>query len=129
MLVDHRDTPLPWTLYIEVVKKKKTKRKQKQKCTLFIEKKMYLKSRRTCSQQNIVRMPVDGSNSGANWFFDMLRNPPIIFLFEITNRNKSCSRSNCKLVFLRTPFDTSCCPIDSEIRNLIWFKNFGRLIT
>ena len=44
------------------------------------------------------------------------------YLFKITNRNKSCSRSNCKLVFFRAPFDTSCCPIDSEIRKLFWIQ-------
>ena len=141
----------------------------------------YLESRWTCSQQNIVGMPINGCDCRSDWFLDVLCNPPIMFLFKkkhknilenilflnpkpgeiwtrlepkfvrsspyydrvfwprimktqnfrlgsgffgvfcllylfkVANRNKSSSGSNGELVFLRTPFDTSCRPINPEI--------------
>lgn len=42
----------------------------------------------SCSQQNIVRVPVDCRHSRLDRFLNVFRNPPVIFFFKVANLAK-----------------------------------------
>lgn len=70
--------------------------------------------RRSSSKQNWVGVPSYRRDSTANGFLQVLRNPPVIFLFEITNRNYACPRTHSKLTLRRWPSHESSRTVDAK---------------
>ena len=44
--------------------------------------------RASCSEQNVVWVPVDRKNGRSNWLLELLRNPPIVVFVKRANGNR-----------------------------------------
>jgi hypothetical protein len=75
---------------------------------------MYLHIATSSNKEDIFRVPIQAKNSASNGFLDMFRDPPVVLLFKVANRNESSSASDSKLVFQRRPFDMRGSSINSE---------------
>lgn len=69
---------------------------------------------RSSSKQHRVRVPGKGSNSTSNRLLQVLRNPPVVFLFKVAYRDHTGSRTNGKLVLRWRPPHKCCSPVDSK---------------
>lgn len=68
----------------------------------------------TGSQENGVGMPCDGKNSGTQWLLDVLRDPPIVFLFKIANGNCASTRANGEFRSVGRPADEGGSSVETE---------------
>ena len=50
------------------------------------------------SQQDVVGMPIQAEDRGADGLFNVLAHPPVIFRLEVTDGDESCSTTHSKLV-------------------------------
>ena len=69
---------------------------------------------RSSSKQHRVRVPGKGSNSTSNRLLQVLRNPPVVFLFKVAYCDHTGSRTNGKLVLRWRPAHKCCSPVDSK---------------
>jgi len=73
-----------------------------------------LEVRRTAGNQNVVGMPVDGEDGGADGLLDVLADPPIVFLFKVADGDASGTAGNGELVTLGRPFDLGGSTVNTE---------------
>jgi len=69
---------------------------------------------RSCSKKNGVWVPSKGCNSAPYRFLQMLRNPPVILLFEITHGNDPSTRSYREFELGRRPAYKGSGSVDAE---------------
>lgn len=66
------------------------------------------------SEQNRVRVPGQCSDSTANRLLQVLRNPPVVLLLEVTNSDDAGSGTDGKLLLGGRPSDKCCSSVDSK---------------
>ena len=59
-------------------------------------------------------MPVQTTDGGPNGFFDVLRDPPVIFFFEVADGDQARTAANSKFVLFWAPFYASSSAIDTQ---------------
>ena len=52
----------------------------------------------SCGQQDVVGMPIQAEDRGADGLFNVLAHPPVIFRLQVTDGDESCSAAHGKLV-------------------------------
>lgn len=76
---------------------------------------------RASGKKDRVGMPCDSGDGTANRLLQVLRDPPVIFLLEIADRDQSVTRSNRKLGLVRRPAYKGGSSVDAQ-------EDEGRLI-
>lgn len=81
---------------------------------------------RSGREQHRVRMPGKGSDGAPNRLLQVFRDPPVVLLFEIADRNHTGSRTNGKFRLGRGPSHESRSPVNSE-KDQCWLPTRGSL--
>lgn len=50
------------------------------------------------SKKDVVGVPVQGGNCGADGLLDVFGHPPVVFLLKVAHRDEPCTRPHSKLV-------------------------------
>lgn len=69
---------------------------------------------RSSGQKNGVRVPRKGCDCAADRLLQVLRDPPVVLLLEVTDSNHSSTGTDGKLLFRRRPAHKGCSAINSE---------------
>ena len=77
---------------------------------------------RAGGEENGVRMPGDGGDGAADGLLQVLRDPPVVLLLEVTDGDDAVAGANSELGLARRPPDKGCGTGDSE-------EDEGRLVS
>lgn len=69
---------------------------------------------RTGGKKNGIGVPGDARDGATNRLLQVLRHPPIVLLFEVTDRNNAVTGAHGKLGFIRRPTDKGRSSADSK---------------
>lgn len=70
--------------------------------------------RRTCGEEDGVRVPRYRCNSAPDWLLEMLRDPPVVLLFEVADGDEAGARANGEFRLGGSPTDAGGGAIDAE---------------